>query len=63
MVIYFKMYFILQELCELIAKEVLQTQTHKSPMSFLDIGCGSGAIGVYLLKHLPHVCKGYLIQV
>ena len=28
-----------------------------TPWRFLDIGCGSGAISLYLLKHLPQVLE------
>ena len=53
--VYIQLHVCLQELCELVRKDLIQNGQVKESLRFLDIGCGSGAISLYLLKQLPQV--------
>ena len=50
-------FFFNQELCELIRTDLVLEGKEMEQLRFLDIGCGSGAISLYLLKQLPQVIQ------
>ena len=45
---------------ELFRKKIDEKRTENKPFRFLELGCGSGAIGLALIKHLNQLNVDYM---